>query len=108
MRIAGKLQLERGQVGPAQPVGQLGPPLPVTSGQRGHRRHAQRQVVDQLQRLRRRRRQRLLGDCGPAGRQRARLRVAELGHFHLGCAYRADQSGIPGGHQQRAAPVQHV
>ena len=108
VRIAGKPQLERGQLRPAQPVGQLGPPLPVTLGQRGHRRHAQRQVADQPQRLRRRRRQQLLGDSGPVGRQRPRLRVAELGHLHLGRARRADQSGIPGGHQQRAAPVQHA
>ena len=108
VRIAGEPQLERSQLGPAQPVGQLGPPLRVTPGQRGYRRHAQRQVADQPQRLRCRRRQQLLGDSGPPGRQRPRLRVAELGNLHLGRAHRADQPGTPGRHQQRAALVQHA
>ena len=107
IRIPGKPYLERGQVRLAQPVGQLGPPLRVTAGQRGYRRHAQRQVADQPQRLLRGRRQ-LLGASGPAGRQRPRLRVAELGHLHIRRARRADQPGIPGGHQQRAALAQHA
>jgi len=89
------------------PVGKLRPRVPGAAGrlarptaachprQRGQRRHAQRQVAGQPQRLRRGRRQYLPEDCGPPGRRCPCLLVAEL-----------DQSGVPGGHQQRAA-VQH-